>query len=84
MDPTVSPQLTVQFTFVKREGRITEISTNHPALNHFLDLLKLNRAYNTWLNYAHDLKLFFAVIHKPFDTAELLETIREALAPAAA
>lgn len=65
MDVTVSPEPRVQFTFVKHEGRITEIETNHPALTHFLKLIRLNRAYNTWLNYAHDLKLFFRLISKP-------------------
>jgi len=65
MDLTVSPQPLVQFTFVRHEGRITEIGTNHPALTHFLELIRLNRAYNTWLNYGHDLKLFFQVIGKP-------------------
>ena len=65
MDSTVSSQPLVQFTFVKHEGRITQIATNHPAINHFLELIQLNRASNTWLNYAHDLKLFFRVIRKP-------------------
>jgi len=55
----------VRFTFVRKQGRIIDCTTNSPVLNHFLDLLKLSRAYNTWLNYAHDLKIFFAVIRKP-------------------
>jgi site-specific recombinase XerD len=65
MDLTVFPEPMVQFTFVKHEGRLSEIATNHPAINHFLELIRLNRAYNTWLNYGHDLKLFFRVIAKP-------------------
>ncbi len=65
---TVSPKLKVQFTFVKHEGRLREIATNHPGINHFLELIRLNRAYNTWLNYGHDLKLFFRVIAKPPET----------------
>ena len=68
MDLTVSPEPLVQFTFVKHEGRVTKIATNHPAINHFLELIHLNRAYNTWLNYGHDLKLFFGVISKPPET----------------
>jgi integrase/recombinase XerD len=55
----------VRFTFVKQEGQITDISTNAPLVNHFLDLIKMSRTYNTWISYAHDLKVFFEVIPKP-------------------
>ncbi len=54
----------VCFTFVRREGRVADISTNSPLVNHFLDLIKMSRAYNTWLSYAHDLKVFFEVVAK--------------------
>jgi integrase/recombinase XerC len=56
---------TVCFTFSRQEGRITDISTNAPLVNHFLDLIKMSRTYNTWISYAHDLKVFFEVIPKP-------------------
>jgi site-specific recombinase XerD len=55
----------VRFTFTWREGRVTTITTNSPHINHFLDLLRLSRAYNTWVSYSQDLKAFFTVIPKP-------------------
>lgn len=55
----------VRFTIVREEGRVTDISTNVPTINHFLDLIKMNRAYNTWVSYAHDLNIFFKAIPKP-------------------
>jgi site-specific recombinase XerD len=75
MDLTVSSQPLVQFTFEKHEGRITEIATDHPGINHFLELIHLNRAYNTWLNYAHDLKCFFRVIGKPPETVSRADCV---------
>jgi site-specific recombinase XerD len=54
----------VRFTIVRKDGQVSEIRTNSSQLNHFLDLLKLSRAHNTWINYAHDLKQFFDCICK--------------------
>ena len=54
----------VKFTFVHRESKLIDCTTTSPALNHFLDMIKLSRAYNTWVSYAHDLKVFFAVVPK--------------------
>jgi site-specific recombinase XerD len=55
----------VCFTFARQEGQITDISTNAPLINHFLDLIRMSRAHNTWVSYAHDLKAFFEMIPKP-------------------
>lgn len=55
----------IRFTFVRTQGQPSEIYTNSPWVNHFLDLIKLNRARNTWVNYAHDLKQFFGCARKP-------------------
>ena len=55
----------VRFTIIREQGAVVEITTNVPAINHFLALVRLNRSYATWLNYGHDLKLFFSVIRKP-------------------
>lgn len=54
----------VHFTLVRQEGKLTDCLTSSPTLNHFLDVIKLSRAYHTWVNYAHDLKIFFDVIPK--------------------
>jgi site-specific recombinase XerD len=55
----------VFFAMVWEKGRVREISTNSPLVNHFLDLVKMSRAYNTWVSYAQDLKVFFKIIEKP-------------------
>jgi len=55
----------VLFEVVRERGRVREISTNSPLVNHFLDLMKMSRAYNTWVSYAQDLKVFFHTILKP-------------------
>lgn len=55
----------VQFTVVRAGGQIVDIQTTSPEINHFLRVVKLSRAHNTWLNYALDLKLFFSVVQIP-------------------
>lgn len=55
----------IRFTIVRRQGQISEILTNSCLVNHFLDLIKMSRANNTWINYAYDLKQFFDCLHKP-------------------
>ena len=55
----------VRFTIIRKQGQVSEILTNSSQVNHFLDLLKLSRARNTWINYGHDLKQFFDCIPKP-------------------
>jgi len=55
----------VQFTVIRAHGQIVDVHTDSPEINHFLRVIKLSRAYNTWLNYALDLKAFFAVVQQP-------------------
>ena len=55
----------VQFTMTRQEGRVVDISTNSLVVNHFLDMIRMSKAHNTWVGYAHDLKAFFRVIPKP-------------------
>jgi integrase/recombinase XerD len=43
---------------------VVRVTTNSSLVNHFLDLMQTTRAHNTWVNYAHDLKVFFQVIPK--------------------
>src|SRR5689334_23814926 len=63
--PTDTP---VQFTFVYASGKLTSCTTNSPLINHFLAVVQMNRAYHTWVNYAHDLKVFFTYIPKAPDS----------------
>jgi len=62
---TVKPHLpTIKFTIKWEAGRMVDVTTNSPAVNHFLGYIKLTRAYHTWVNYTHDLKSFFTVVGK--------------------
>jgi integrase/recombinase XerC len=61
MDTTASP---IRFTITRQGSRITDVETDSPEINHFLDMVKMSRAYNTWISYAHDLSTFFGVILK--------------------
>jgi hypothetical protein len=54
----------VCFEVVCERGQVANITSNSPEVNHFLDLVRLRRARNTWINYAHDLKVFFSVVGK--------------------
>jgi site-specific recombinase XerD len=54
----------VLFAISREKGRVKEVSTNSPQINHFLDLIKMCRAYNTWISYTEDLKVFFETILK--------------------
>jgi integrase/recombinase XerD len=60
-----SSRAAIQFTVVRAGGKIVDVQTSSPEINHFLRVLKLSRAQNTWLNYALDLKLFFSVVPVP-------------------
>ena len=46
----------MQFTVVRAGGKIVDGQTNSPESSHFLRLLTLSRAHNTWLNDALDLR----------------------------
>jgi integrase/recombinase XerD len=54
----------VLFSIVREKDQEKEVSTTSPYVNHFLDLMKISRAYNTWVSYAQDLKVFFQTIPK--------------------
>lgn len=65
MKSEVVQEARVRFDIVWEQGKVVNVSTTCPAINHFLELVKLTKAYNTWVNYSHDLKCFFTVIDKP-------------------
>jgi len=60
----------VRFTLVRECGQLRDVVTDSPAIDHFLRVIKLGRSHNTWVSYAHDLKLFFAVVAKPPEAVE--------------
>ncbi len=54
----------VRLKIVRKEGKIAAVTTNSSWIAHFLNLVKVSRTYNTWVNYAYDLKAFFEAIPK--------------------
>jgi len=64
MDSIELAKPAIEFTIQWEAGEMIKVTTSSPAVNHFLNYIKLTRAYNTWVSYTHDLKLFFAVVGK--------------------
>jgi integrase/recombinase XerC len=64
MSANGSIESTVLSAIFRERGRVTRVSTNSRSVNHFLDLVKMSRAYNTWVSYSYDLQVFFRVIPK--------------------
>jgi site-specific recombinase XerD len=65
-DRSIAP--VVRFTIERERNRVVKVTTNSRLVNHFLDLLQTSRPHNTWVNYAHDLKVFFQLIPKTPET----------------
>src|SRR5262245_35782035 len=57
-------------------GRLTAVETMARDVAHFLDFVRLRHPYNTWVNYACDLKIFFAIVGKPPDQVQREDCIR--------
>lgn len=57
----------VQFTIVYEHGTMVQVSTTSPLIDHFLRRVKLSQSEHTWVNYAHDLKVFFTVVCQPLE-----------------
>src|SRR5258708_16431645 len=57
----------LQFTMVYQHSKLAQVMTNSPLIDHFLRKVKLTQSENTWINYAHDFKIFFATVKLPPD-----------------
>jgi len=58
----------IQFALTYKRGKLVDCATSSALINHFLEVIKLSRAYNTWVSYVHDLKAYFEVIPKTPET----------------
>ena len=61
------------------DGRLCRLSIGLDLVDDYLDLLRCRCRLNTWLNYAHDLKIFFNTVDKPVaevSTSEVFRFIR--------
>jgi site-specific recombinase XerD len=57
----------VQVTIVYEHSRMVDASTTSPVVDHFLRKVKLSASAHTWINYAHDLKVFFTTLNVPLE-----------------
>jgi integrase/recombinase XerD len=62
MPPELAVGQMVEFTISYEHGQMTAVATNVPLIDHFLEKVRLTRSLHTWINYAHDLKVFFTVL----------------------
>lgn len=76
MNEISSIQTTVAISIHWKQGRVIRVESNSRAVNHFLELIRASRAYNTWVNYAHDLKLFFRIVQKSPDEITRADCVR--------
>jgi len=62
---------------IRYEHSITiEVTTNSPLIDHFLQKVKLSQSVHTWLNYAHDLKIFFTIVALPLEHIDRQSCVR--------
>lgn len=62
-----------------RDGQVCRLSIGLDPVDDYLDFLRCRCRPNTWLNYAHDLKIFFNTVDKPVtavSTADVFRFIR--------
>jgi len=67
MSPELAGGQRVKFTIGYEHGQMKAVSTNAPLLNQFLEKIRLTRSLHTWINYAHDLKVFFTILGLPLE-----------------
>jgi integrase/recombinase XerD len=62
-----------------RDGQLCRLSIGLELVDDYLDFLRCRCRPNTWLNYAHDLRIFFNTVGKPVSevtTADIFRFIR--------
>jgi integrase/recombinase XerD len=51
-------------SLTRANGQVVGAVSTCPLVEHFLSVIKVNRAANTWLSYSYDLKGFFGIVQK--------------------
>ncbi|MCC7360348.1 MAG: tyrosine-type recombinase/integrase [Anaerolineales bacterium] len=59
-----------------REGQLCRLALGIALVDEYLDFLRCRCRPNTWLNYAHDLKVFFNTIEKPVSEVSTADVFR--------
>jgi site-specific recombinase XerD len=57
-------------------GRLVAVESTSADVAHFLELVRVRNPYNTWVNYACDLKVFFRLIPKLPDQVTREDCVR--------
>jgi len=66
----------IQITIEYEHSEMVAVSTNSPLIDHFLSKVKMSQAKLTWINYAHDLKVFFHTVQQPLEAIDRKACIR--------
>src|SRR5579884_1468273 len=66
----------VEITIEYAHSTMVAVSTNCPFVEHFLRKVKMCQARNTWINYAHDLKIFFSALNQPLEHIDRRSCLR--------
>ncbi|HEX4208054.1 MAG TPA: tyrosine-type recombinase/integrase [Ktedonobacteraceae bacterium] len=66
----------VQITIVYEHSMMIDVSTNSSLIDHFLRKVKMSRSRHTWINYAHDLKVFFTTLGLPLEQIDRHNCLR--------
>lgn len=63
-----------------KHGKLVRLTMGIAQVDSFLEMIRTSFSYNTWINYAHDLKIFVNLVDKPVlevTTADIFYFIRE-------
>lgn len=66
----------IQITIEYKRSEMVAVSTNSPLIDHFLSKVRMSQAKLTWINYAHDLKVFFHVVQQPLEAIDRKTCVR--------
>lgn len=73
------PEPTNQLVFITIEyaqSKMVAVSTNSPLIDHFLCKVRMSLSELTWINYAHDLKIFFTALDQPLEQVNRQSCLR--------
>jgi integrase/recombinase XerD len=59
-----------------REGEVVRLSLGLALVDDYLEFLHCHARPNTWLNYAHDLKVFFSLVDEPVEAVTTSDVFR--------
>lgn len=66
----------IQILIEYKQSEMVSVSCNSALIDHFLAKVKMSQARLTWINYAHDLKVFFHTIQQPLEAVNRQSCVR--------